>query len=80
MSTSSRRYAANDADSPNRSDATFHLAHDGDYRRKGENTYLPADLDGKTLPPAGAPNTFVEFPSGSRLRYNRGSMSPLRRH
>jgi hypothetical protein len=35
----------------------------------GEETYLPADLDGKTLPPAGAPNTFVEFPSGSPLRY-----------
>jgi hypothetical protein len=30
----------------------------------GEETYLPSDLDGKTLPPAGAPNTFVEFPSG----------------
>src|SRR5262245_3278586 len=27
-----------------------------------ENAYLPADLDGKTLPPAGAPNTFVEYP------------------
>ena len=24
--------------------------------------FLPADLDGSTLPPAGAPNTFVEFP------------------
>jgi uncharacterized repeat protein (TIGR01451 family) len=34
-----------------------------------EETYLPADLDGKTLPPAGAPNTFVEWPSGSPLRY-----------
>lgn len=29
-----------------------------------EETYLPADMDGKTLPPAGAPNTFVEFPNG----------------
>jgi hypothetical protein len=29
-----------------------------------EDPYLPADLDGKTLPPAGAPNTFVEFPNG----------------
>jgi hypothetical protein len=31
----------------------------------GEETYLPADLDGTTLPPAGAPNTFVEYPDGS---------------
>jgi hypothetical protein len=31
-----------------------------------EDLYLPADLDGSTLPPAGAPNSFVEFPgSGS---------------
>src|SRR5439155_17453521 len=31
-----------------------------------EDAYLPADLDGSTLPPAGAPNSFVEFPrSGS---------------
>ena len=31
-----------------------------------EDAYLPADLDGSTLPPAGAPNAFVEFPgSGS---------------
>jgi hypothetical protein len=29
-----------------------------------EETYLPADLDGSTLPPAGAPNTFVEWPNG----------------
>src|SRR3989440_854877 len=29
-----------------------------------EETYLPADLDGATLPPAGAPATFVEFPGG----------------
>jgi hypothetical protein len=27
-----------------------------------EDGYLPADLDGKTSPPAGAPNTFVGFP------------------
>jgi hypothetical protein len=27
-----------------------------------EDAYLPADLDGSTLPPAGAPNTFVTFP------------------
>ena len=27
-----------------------------------EDAYLPADLDGSTLPPAGAPNTFVEWP------------------
>ena len=30
-----------------------------------EEAYLPADLDGNTLPPAGAPNTFVEFPGAS---------------
>jgi len=31
-----------------------------------EDPYLPADLDGSTLPPSGAPNSFVEFPgSGS---------------
>jgi uncharacterized repeat protein (TIGR01451 family) len=28
-----------------------------------EEPYLPADLDGNTLPPAGAPNTFIEYPS-----------------
>ncbi len=27
-----------------------------------EDAYLPADLDGSTLPPAGAPATFVEWP------------------
>ncbi len=27
-----------------------------------EDGYLPTDLDGSTLPPAGAPATFVEFP------------------
>lgn len=32
-----------------------------------EETYLPSDLDGSTLPPAGAPNTFVEWPSGAPL-------------
>jgi uncharacterized repeat protein (TIGR01451 family) len=34
-----------------------------------EETYLPADLDGSSLPPAGAPNTFVEWPSGSPSIY-----------
>jgi len=29
-----------------------------------EETYLPADLDGSTLPTSGAPNPFVEYPSG----------------
>ena len=29
-----------------------------------EETYLPSDLDGSTPPPAGAPNTFVEWPNG----------------
>jgi uncharacterized repeat protein (TIGR01451 family) len=33
-----------------------------------EETYLPADLDGKTLPPAGAPNTFVEYPHNGAYR------------
>ena len=28
----------------------------------GEEVFLPADLDGSTPPPAGAPATFVEFP------------------
>ncbi len=27
-----------------------------------EDLYLPSDLDGSTLPPAGAPNSFVEWP------------------
>jgi len=31
----------------------------------GEEAYLPADLDGKALPPAGAPNSFVEFPGAA---------------
>jgi len=34
----------------------------------GEEVYLPADLDGSTLPPAGAPATFVEFPGGGSYR------------
>src|SRR4051794_13028475 len=34
-----------------------------------EETYLPADLDGSTAAPAGAPNPFVEWPSGSPLHY-----------
>jgi uncharacterized repeat protein (TIGR01451 family) len=34
-----------------------------------EETYLPADLDGATPPPSGAPNSFVEWPSGSPLKY-----------
>ena len=33
-----------------------------------EETYLPADLDGSTLPAAGAPATFVEFPLGSSYK------------
>ncbi len=32
-----------------------------------EETYLPANLDGTNLPPAGAPNTFVEWPGGNSL-------------
>ena len=34
----------------------------------GEEVYLPADLDGSTLPPLGAPATFVEFPGGGSYR------------
>ena len=33
-----------------------------------EETYLPADLDGDTLPPAGAPATFVEWPGGGTYK------------
>ena len=33
-----------------------------------EASYLPADLDGSTLPPAGAPNSFVEFPAHGTYR------------
>jgi hypothetical protein len=33
-----------------------------------EEVYLPADLEGSTLPPAGAPATFVEFPGGGSYR------------
>jgi hypothetical protein len=29
-----------------------------------ENPYLPSDFDGTNPPPAGAPNTFVEWPNG----------------
>jgi hypothetical protein len=33
-----------------------------------EETYLPADLDGSILPPAGAPNSFVEFPGSGTYK------------
>ncbi len=33
-----------------------------------EETYLPADLDGSTLPPPGAPGVFVEWPGGGTYR------------
>jgi hypothetical protein len=33
-----------------------------------EDSFLPGDLDGSTLPPAGAPNTFVEFPGTGTYR------------
>jgi len=33
-----------------------------------EDTFLPADLDGSTLPPAGAPESFVEWPGGGTYR------------
>ena len=34
----------------------------------GEDLYLPADLDGTTLPPAGAPNSFVEWPGSGTYK------------
>jgi uncharacterized repeat protein (TIGR01451 family) len=34
-----------------------------------EEPYLPADLDGSTLPPVGAPNSFIEWPTGNPLAY-----------
>ncbi len=33
-----------------------------------EDAYLPADLDGSTLPPAGAPNSFVEWPGNGTYK------------
>jgi hypothetical protein len=33
-----------------------------------ENSYLPADLDGTALPPAGAPATFVSIPFGGSFK------------
>jgi fibronectin type III domain protein len=33
-----------------------------------EETYLPADLDGSTLPPSGAPATFIEWPGNGTYR------------
>ena len=33
-----------------------------------EDTYLPADLDGSILPPAGTPNTFVAFPGNGTYK------------
>ena len=33
-----------------------------------EETYLPADLDGSTLPPVGAPATFVQWPGTGSYR------------
>ena len=33
-----------------------------------EDSFLPADLDGSTLPPAGAPGTFVEMPFSGTYR------------
>jgi len=33
-----------------------------------ENSYLPADLEGTTLPPAGAPATFVSVPFGGSYK------------
>jgi hypothetical protein len=33
-----------------------------------EDTYLPSDLDGSTLPSAGAPNSFVSFPGAGTYK------------
>jgi hypothetical protein len=33
-----------------------------------EDLYMPADLDGHTLPPAGAPNSFVEWPGNGTYK------------
>jgi Fibronectin type III domain len=33
-----------------------------------EDLYLPSDLDGKTLPPSGAPNSFVEWPGSGAYK------------
>jgi hypothetical protein len=33
-----------------------------------EDLYLPSDLDGSTLPPAGAPNSFVEWPGSGTYK------------
>jgi hypothetical protein len=37
----------------------------------GEAPYLPADLDGSTPPPAGAPNPFVEWPGNGAYKVYR---------
>ena len=34
----------------------------------GEDAYLPSDIDGSTLPPAGAPNSFVEWPGNGTYK------------
>src|SRR5689334_18761328 len=34
----------------------------------GEDLYLPSDLDGSTVPPAGAPNSFVEWPGSGTYK------------
>ncbi len=36
-----------------------------------EDSYLPADLDGPNLPPAGAPDPFISFPSSGSYRVYR---------
>ncbi len=33
-----------------------------------ENLYMPSDLDGSTLPPSGAPNSFVEWPGSGAYK------------
>ncbi len=48
--------------------APGHVREHRHHRRAPRGSYLPADLDGSTLPPAGAPATFVEFPATGTYR------------
>ncbi len=43
----------------------------GPLGASSETYYLPADLDGPNLPPAGAPCPFVSFPSGGTYKVNK---------
>ena len=48
--------------------AADHFVSTGITGGPAEDGYLPADLDGSTLPPAGTPATFVEFPARASTR------------